>query len=668
MPEPGSTTPRIRIGPLVFDVLFYGLFLIHLLVAVEPRLIYVSQGPVFLTGSDFFLPFLKYPGGLMEYIHLALAQLNAWGWPGALAMTAIAFLIGKLSKALFTTLCYEKPATNDRQRHPGWLMWFAQYIPSIPLLMFFTQYDVCHVAAPSLLAMLTMAVLYSRLAGRPAAIRVPAYLAGLFVVYYFLAGSTVFGSLRDPSFQLAATKPNMLLTVAGFSLLCGLCELRTGRAWFFPLYLVLGAGLAMAGEHTLTVMGLAGLRFRVSSNSILWHAVAVLCVVPLEAIVLVVVQRVWRSLVSIRRKRHPFPPEADPARQPGIVWRMLTATLGATLLLALLAGTSAQSWNGTRKRQLKFDFLRANERWNEILASARHIHPSQFDPLMRHDVNTALFETGRLACDLFEFPQTDPSGRPYEMLFLLHDVNSYPYLYRQMDQNIRLGRLNDAEHVAFEALALVGPRAQLLQKIATIKMIKGQPAAARIFLHRLERDVVYRNGARRYLDMIARIGDVADDREMLRLRSQCLQKDDVTEVYTFQPNGPVYAGKMLANLLKQNPRNRMAFEYLMGAFLLNRMLPQVARRIADLDQVGYTDVPRLYEEALVLYQAQNKTPVKLPGGRKIRQDTLDRYGQMVEIAKKYGNDPYEALAKVQEQGLQSSYFFYAMSVPEGAKQ
>jgi hypothetical protein len=80
----------------------------------------------------------------------------------------------------------------------------------------------------------------------------------------------------------------------------------------------------------------------------------------------------------------------------------------------------------------------------------------------------------------------------------------------------------------------------------------------------------------------------------------------------------------------------MAFEYLMIHFLLTLQLDKLVAELGRLDDFGYRDLPRHYEEALVRYQYQpDSRPVELRG-RRIRPETARRFAQFVELVNRGG--------------------------------
>ena len=149
-------------------------------------------------------------------------------------------------------------------------------------------------------------------------------------------------------------------------------------------------------------------------------------------------------------------------------------------------------------------------------------------------------------------------------------------------------------------------------RIALTKLIKGRPAAAGVYLNVLRDDLTYGSWAEGHLERL-RGNRSLDEPEILRVRSRMVTEDDVHLTQVRLPNGEwsVSAEKTLESLLARNPRNRMAFEYLMAHYLMELDLKRAVQRLRSLDNFNYPHIPRSYEEALLLYQQVAGIPPEL---------------------------------------------------------
>ena len=95
------------------------------------------------------------------------------------------------------------------------------------------------------------------------------------------------------------------------------------------------------------------------------------------------------------------------------------------------------------------------------------------------------------------------------------------------------------------------------------------------------------------------------DLEIVRLRAMRVDRDSTAAFFDQET--------MLRALLESNRHNRMAFEYLMAWYLLHRQLGGVVKWVERLGDFDYSEVPRLYQEALLIYAYGTGKPLQLPG-------------------------------------------------------
>ena len=88
---------------------------------------------------------------------------------------------------------------------------------------------------------------------------------------------------------------------------------------------------------------------------------------------------------------------------------------------------------------------------------------------------------------------------------------------KPFDLLLELGRVNEAEHVALEMLE-DAPCGGTLKRLALVKLIKGQTAAARVVLQVLRDDLVWGRWADEYLHRLAADPTLAGDDEIQRMR------------------------------------------------------------------------------------------------------------------------------------------------------
>jgi hypothetical protein len=310
------------------------------------------------------------------------------------------------------------------------------------------------------------------------------------------------------------------------------------------------------------------------------------------------------------------------------------------------------------KRLLEIDWASSHHEWNRVLRAAADLPPGLYADYANQDVNLALYHLGRLPYDMFSCPQWQ--------LFVDHDFGARGRLFsrKAFDLFLELGRVNEAEVIAHNDLER-HLSAEFLMRCALTKLIKGRVDAARVYLNVLRDDLTYGGWAEGYLQRL-RESQNLDDPLILRVRSLMITKDDVHRTQVRLPNGEwsVSAEKTLESLLDRNPRNRMAFEYLMAVHLLKKDLPAVAAALPRLQAFSYAETPLLYEEAALLYAREDRGALQMTAkgvvvsGCPIREKTVDRFQRLVEIGNTHRGFASPSARQAVLRDLGPTYFFF----------
>jgi hypothetical protein len=220
------------------------------------------------------------------------------------------------------------------------------------------------------------------------------------------------------------------------------------------------------------------------------------------------------------------------------------------------------------------------------------------------------------------------------------------------DLALEMGLVNDAEHLANEAIELLGDRPQLLRALFLVYVLKGQPVAATTYLTAMGRHLLYAQEARHYEALLRQDPSLEMLEEVRQIRQRMPKADG--------PIRPSIEQRLLL-LLRSNPRNRMAFEYLMAHYLLTGRLDGVARNIARLKDFGQQDIPRHYEEALLMLAYQIRvsgSTARIPlGDLRLRPGAQDRLEAYIRVMARFGQDRRAAQAALDDE-CGGSYFIY----------
>ena len=607
----------------------FAVFYLYVLLRIRPELFYHQNPLVFLFDSHFFAGFMDQPGGLVEYASAFLSPLFAYGWLGALVVALLAALICLATRPFITAV------TGAGGR-------VVFLIPAVLILMVLGQYIHPVRLCVGLLVALVFASAYVRMAAAPVAVRLAAFLIVSAVVYYIAAGLYVV-----------------------FACLCGLFELGVKRRWSLgALYLSCAAALPIAagawlfdlsireayrglmppfGEHWLATPSSVPIGMVIRAGLLLFF--------PVAAIALV-----WRRLAagspgvdSGAQTRDEPPAEAAHVSKRPISWVRLAVAPAALVVLGV--GADVVSFDFPKKCLLEMAYGAEQRRWDDVLAHARRLPPSDTrasDPRTIAEVNRALYFRGDLLDRMFSYPQA--LDTPSLALVYESPTTMAKLTPRQCsDILFDLGRINESEHMAYEALEVFGDRPRILKRLVYTNVLKGEPEAARRFLAFLERSLLHGRWARdcrRQLDAdptLSGVPVVASRRELMVTRDSL---DDVADLET-----------MLLGLLERNPRNRMAAEYLIAHYLLTRQLDKLAVNLHRLDELDLPRLPRHCEEALVIHLATTRSQGRDLGGRGISPETWRRFDEFVRTERRFREDVSAAFAALYPD-FGDSYFFY----------
>jgi hypothetical protein len=626
-----------ELGRVIQSLAFFILFYLYLWLYVDLRLIYHGGGvitdfPVFFRGWAFFRQFTSYPGGLVEYAAAFLSQLFYYSWSAALLITLLAWSIG---------LCidYFLRATNA--------LGFRQlrFVPAIFLLVIYSRYAYQFASITAFLTALLCVCLYVRVApGRKLFCMV--VFAVLSVILYYIAGGAY------------------LL----FAAICAIHELLLRRRWQMGILYLLSAAAIPYVEGVLAF----GVSIIDAFSELLpfsWKDIghkthkemveviyALYLLVPLAAVGFGLRRRFIATGACVAdppRAKTKRRPRRKPTRlvarirlfytgKPGFRW-----VVESLVLLAAAVGVVFAAYDGKRKTEFEVAYYASGKMWGRLLEAARR-HPG--NPRVANAVNRALYHTGRLGYDMFSYPQ-------YPEAFLL-TAEDYRFAHwDRFDTRIELGLVSMAENDLAECLAIFGQRPIILKGLAWVNMVKGRIGSARIYLGALSKTFFYADWAKEYLDRLESDPNLSTDKEIQRLRGLSVEKDDSA---VFSQN----EGALLA-LLEKNSRNRMVFEYLMSWYLLTKQLDKFAGNIERLKDFDYSEVPRLYEEALFVYVYRTKKPVRLDGswGSPKSRERIDEF---IRIYDRYGRSKEAAFDELAKD-YGNSYFFYDLYGFSGVK-
>jgi len=263
--------------------------------------------------------------------------------------------------------------------------------------------------------------------------------------------------------------------------------------------------------------------------------------------------------------------------------------MAVLLIVAIFVSIPFIATKITEKKFWQITYYSRVGEWQKILAGGANPCPNT--PQILALINRALYHTGQMGNALFSYSQDFGLNG----LFVMDDTQLSSPLIRS-DLYFDLGHYNEAKHWAFEALSVKGETVWNLQRLATVFLIYDQQKAAEVYINKLKKTIIARKWAKHFEHYIKGFARIQDDPSI-----SPLLKNTVTEDFLSFVNDPV---PDLYKLLRTNPQNKAASDYLMASLLLTKKVAQCARFV----QQNYkgTKVPRLYQEALIFYVSQTQ--------------------------------------------------------------
>ena len=293
-----------------------------------------------------------------------------------------------------------------------------------------------------------------------------------------------------------------------------------------------------------------------------------------------------------------------------------------------------------------YDFLMRTRQWERITErAARRTPQSEFGVL---SANHALAMQGRLPDDMFLYRQTGLKG------LLNDDRQQEPQTcYALSDVHLRLGFVNEAERLAFNAMQQLPDHhksGRLLRRMAETNIINGDYRIARKYLHFLSSTLYYGAWARNWLSHL-------DDETYVNREYGTMRRRRTARVeHLVAPDKSV----MLSELVEQDSTNRLAVDYLLAYDLLSLKYEQLLDHLRGAQQYGYytTMAPRAVQECImgnwVLFHPDAEE-LPIPVSKEVYDTTRD----FLETMFKTGNTDEPSLNRPP---FSQSYWHYHVTV------
>lgn len=255
--------------------------------------------------------------------------------------------------------------------------------------------------------------------------------------------------------------------------------------------------------------------------------------------------------------------------------------------------------------------------------------------------NVALAETDQL-CDRLFFGRQDFGSASLILPWGDKYLSWGAYFFYEA------GLSNEAERWAYEEMVAYGLKPQNITMLIKTNLVNGNYRMADKYIGILKNTVYYRKEADIYEKMISDSSLLFSDSDISVKRKVLPDKDFFIYVDSAENNLPM--------LVKTNPNNRKAYEYLMSWLMLNKNVEAVVNNTVLLKTMGYTRIPRHIEEAILMYQ--NSTG-KYPdlGGLTLSRESMERFDAYFNTYIKARNNP-SSFRDIMRSRFGNTYWYY----------
>lgn len=594
---------RQKIEGLVFFVMCY----VYLWLVVDLRLVpnvaaAIAKFPVFYLGWNFFSVSSALPGGLVNYLSSFLVQFFYISWVGAIVVTFQAWLIYFCTRKFLDCLKLSS-------------FYCLSFTGPLLILILYNKYMYFFNIVTGLLFALIFANIYVSIVSNKKKNPLLIFLILSLALYPIAGGSLLLFGILCVIFELI-DRTNF--PVAGIELLLT-----------FSIPFLIGVMIYDIGtmEAYTQLLPLHENMYYVTLLYYDWIIIGCIFYLFLPLM----------STISWLINKIPKPVFLK-------LWRKnkLLYPLGLLLFLLFVSLSLYYTYDSKNKNIFTADYYASQRNWQKAIRSAER---EKYHPFMIFIINRALYHQGRLPQNMFLYPQ--------QTGVMLYGLSSHNYkgILQEIDICIDLGLFGYAEYHTWTKVETFGPLPELLKRLALINMVKGDIDSASVYLEKLGKTIFYSNWANKYLAKIKKNPTLSEDQRIQNFRRNMLKSDFILDSKKTR--------WIFSKLLDDNRKNKIAFEYQMAIYLINRYPQGVVENLYRLEDFDYKEIPKPYEEAFFICLMQKNT-VMIPESFKVSKESKRKFRKFAKFMNSYGRDLYAVEKEVSTtyRNTYYEYFFY----------
>jgi hypothetical protein len=601
---PSEKSRSAQLGIWMQEFLFLAIGFWFLFYRVRPILILESQTPAFLLDKNFFHGFLAIPGGITDWLAAFFLQFWISNFVASLLLIICIWLVAFLSRIWMESLS---------EKH---LIHTFHLIPAGILVILATQYDFHTNILLALIMNLLMVNIFIRLAPQQKGIRAAiGFICSLFI-YWITGGAFLI-----------------------FTVLCGLDDLLFRKQVVTGvLLLIVSCVLPFVASATVFLVTLKQSYFHnlIEEDLILWYYGLALPIFYL----LVIIFYLFIKVAGIQKL---FAKITELLKWSALAMHWKCA-IGVLLLMSSVILLAEGRLNNNVLLGLEINQSIKNNRWQDTQQKAMQL--TIVNPLFSSQTNLAIFQSGTLLDRVFAFPQY------YGTAGLIMDFD-WSLRFPEVASNIywNLGLVNESLRWAHEAFELKGPTPEILKRLGMGYMIKGDHEAAKKFFLNLKNVPFHDDEAKYLLQINEHPSEFTKDSLCQHILS-CNPTSNLMTIFKTPSD-------QLELLLKRNPNNRMAFEYLMTYYLMDDNLAGFLNHFSEGRVFNYSRIPRHMQEAFLVIASMRSNVNQNQLNTIVEPNTYRKFAAYQQILQSYQGNISNAKHELQAR-FGDTYWFYLM--------
>ncbi len=575
---------------------------IYYWVVVHPEYIQFTRQPAFFIEKNFFFEHLQMPGGILDYTAAFLVDSFQFGMLGAAVLTILVAIFYYLQKGI--------------SRPKVW--WIGPLIPTIILAAVQTDPNYSLVQTLALIVSSAAFLLYRRTMPVRKWIRLGWITFMAIVVYLLSPYALMIFTLLSILYEMFRTDERPAI-----------------RAMLTSAYIIAAVLITLIAHAKAYLISTPDAFLR---HSPLWVS-DVSGVPPFGKVYLEILLG-----LSVLVSAGIFFFGTDHQKQPRSSWRL--ALIQGLIALVIVVVSFWEVVGGSERDFLAIRYAAHAGKWDQTLSYVNS--KSAANPVSIFHLVRAYYQTGRINEEFTWLRQNVTAPNIF-----LKDNLGYEYPLDNSDFLYELGNINESKRWALEALTHYGESEDVLKRLALTHLLEGNFAAAREILSRLRENPFSSSWADHYLACVADPSMLREDGELQYLHA-CMPKSD----FSINEGHPEYDLRIMLN---QFPRNGMAYRYLLLHDLLSRNVNLFTNDFLQYRMNEQGSVPRLYEEALLVFLSSSPSMDSIAANIGIHKETVDSFKGFYNLISQRHKDLSSAFAEVRRD-YGDTYWFYLLRI------